>query len=158
MTDQIFGPAPIRHDTVVLNCASGPIQDLGVIADAFHATAKEAVGALRSDPGFGPRGGLDDYRAYPILFMYRHAVELSLKQVIIYGGFVLEYTKKGQLGDRVLREHGIRPLVAELNNLAPSTSGVTSGVVRRSQRLKSSMASLMRSQTLMRSHLRFATP
>ena len=55
--------------------------DLYFCAHAVHKTAKKLAGALKL--GSNPLGEFD---AYPVLLLYRHAVELFLKAIVLGEG------------------------------------------------------------------------
>lgn len=87
MTSKLFDAKSRPHGTVVLNWHGKPEEEFTFFAEAFHLTAKEAVATLRTDPHFGLHGSPHkDFRAYPIVFLYRHALELYLKAAILAGG------------------------------------------------------------------------
>lgn len=47
---------------------------------------QELVTALRQNPYFGLDGiPIEDFKAYPVVFLYRHALELYIKAVILAG-------------------------------------------------------------------------
>jgi hypothetical protein len=84
------------HGTVVLNWHNTPKKEFKFFAESFHLIAKEAVTALRQDPHFGLYGSpLMHFRAYPIVFLYRHALELYMKAVILEGAPMLSIYGKG---------------------------------------------------------------
>jgi len=67
------------------DCRSVPEQDLWICALSFRHSAKKLAEAFQSDPF-----PFMDYAAYPVVFMYRHALELSLKALVLgEGGNVL---------------------------------------------------------------------
>jgi hypothetical protein len=78
------------HGTVVLNWHGSPEREFRFFAEAFRLVAQEAVAALRNNPRFGLCGSpLDDFRTYPVVFLYRHALELYMKAVILVGSPML---------------------------------------------------------------------
>src|SRR5256885_11323364 len=64
-----------------LNRRSVPEQDLFLYARAFHAAAKTVAGTLEATCGL-----LTDFDACPVVFMYRHAIELHLKAIVLGEG------------------------------------------------------------------------
>lgn len=56
-----------------------PQQELGYYAQAYLEAARTLLRSLRR------RGGFSKIVAAPILFMYRHAIELYLKSIVIVG-------------------------------------------------------------------------
>jgi hypothetical protein len=70
--------------TVVLNWHGTPEREFTFFAESFRLVGQEAVTALRQNPYFGLDGiPTEDFRAYPIIFLYRHALELYMKAVIL---------------------------------------------------------------------------
>ena len=63
----------------VISFTSDPKGDFGAFAKGYMLAANRLVRLLLEAPRFS------DYEAYPVMFLYRHALELSLKH-IIYGG------------------------------------------------------------------------
>lgn len=100
------------HGRVILNYDGSPEGELTLFAEAFHLTAKEACTTLRQNPHFG----LDhiDFRAYPIVFLYRHALELYMKALILEGAPMLEIRGTGSIDrDRLLKTHSLDHLKQE---------------------------------------------
>lgn len=73
-----------------------PIEQFAPYAEAFHAAGKRLVGHLGEDPI------LRDRDALPIVFMYRHALELYLKAIIHVGAKLIRVGGKPQLDWRAL--------------------------------------------------------
>jgi hypothetical protein len=74
--DQNQGP----HKAVV-NWRKVPEQDLWRYARSFHTAAKTLAGTLELDSG-----PLSEFDVAPVVFMYRHAVELHLKAMVLGDG------------------------------------------------------------------------
>ncbi len=90
MNKRLFIDRTPGTGTVVLNWHGAPEREFRFIAEAFRTTAKESVDALREHKSLGLHGfPLEDFRAYPIVFLYRHALELYMKAALICGGPVL---------------------------------------------------------------------
>ena len=60
----------------VISWTGSPKSDFGVFAKGYLLAAEHLAQALLQRPRFS------DYEAYPVVFLYRHALELSLKHVI----------------------------------------------------------------------------
>lgn len=74
------------HGTVILNWHGTPEKEFTYIAEAFRVLAQEAVAKLRRNKRFGLHGlPIEDFRAYPIIFLYRHALELYMKAIVLVG-------------------------------------------------------------------------
>jgi hypothetical protein len=88
----------------VLNWRKVPERDLWLYARSFHKAAKKLAGALELDAG--PATYFD---ACPVVFMYRHAVELHLKAVVLGDGGNFLATKPDALS--VHKTHSVSWLV-----------------------------------------------
>lgn len=73
-----FKPGP--HNTV-LNWHNIPGQDLFLYARSFHEAAKALATSFQPDTNH-----LTDFDACPIVFRYRHALELHLKAMVLGEG------------------------------------------------------------------------
>jgi hypothetical protein len=62
--------------TFVISFTPNPKGDFGVFAKGYTLAANRLSGLLLDAPRFS------DYEAYPLVFLYRHALELSLKHII----------------------------------------------------------------------------
>ncbi|GCE03645.1 hypothetical protein [Dictyobacter aurantiacus] len=71
------------YGNVVLNFQPSAMNELGVYARAFHNAGQKLAEAMFSLPGY------HDIDACPIVFLYRHSLELCLK-AIVYEGFKIE--------------------------------------------------------------------
>ena len=110
MTRNLFDAKSRPHGTVVLNWHGTPEEEFTFFAEAFHLTARDAVATLRADPHFGLYGSPHkDFRAYPVVFLYRHALELYLKAVILAGGPMLSVRGDGTV-PRLRATHSLNAL------------------------------------------------
>lgn len=107
------------HGTVILNMMGTPEREFTLYAEAFYNIAREAVERLRDDPNYGlPGSTIDDFRAYPIVFLYRHALELYMKDVIRIGSPMLEIKgMKGIETKRLLSTHSLDLLRIDLEQV-----------------------------------------
>lgn len=60
----------------VISWTGNPKDDFGVFAKGYISAADHLAKSLLQRPRFS------DYEAYPVVFLYRHALELSLKHII----------------------------------------------------------------------------
>ena len=98
------------HGTVLLNWHGTPEKEFSYFAEAFHLVAREAVEALRQNPHFGVIP-IEDFRAYPVVFLYRHALELYMKAVILVGSPMLSIKGMGEVDrDDLLKTHNLDTL------------------------------------------------
>ena len=72
--NSLFSPSSDPMRTVVLNV--GGVETFGTLAEGYFNATKELL------QGFEARGGRPDFDIYPIIYLFRHAVELSLKDMI----------------------------------------------------------------------------
>lgn len=73
-----------RHPgNVVFNFRGRAINDLSAFAAGYHEAGKILVHKMESSSGYR------DYEGYPILFLYRHALELYLKAIVYRGAQLL---------------------------------------------------------------------
>lgn len=113
-------PGPFSHrlfcsgevkGNVIFNWIGSPIDQLPYYASAYHRAAQVLTERVRSSAGYRDSDG------YPILFLYRHALELYLKAVVLRGALLLEILDEKRLSlDRVFSSHQLscwlRPLRA----------------------------------------------
>lgn len=76
-----FGYTRIGVPMKTVNCQHVPARDLFLYAHSFHEAAKALAASFRIDPD-----ALAPSAAYPVVFMYRHAVELHLKAIVLGEG------------------------------------------------------------------------
>lgn len=98
-----------QDETVLLNWQGTPEEEFTFYAEAYHIVAKEALSALKEleTAGFH-KAPIDDFRAYPIVFLYRHSLELYMKAVIITGMPMLLMKTNTQINrDKLLNTHNI---------------------------------------------------
>lgn len=72
------------HSNVVFNFCSNPIDDLAPFAKGYHEAGKHLAGILAASPRY------PDFDGYPILFLYRHALELYMKAIVYRGAQLLQ--------------------------------------------------------------------
>jgi hypothetical protein len=86
--------------------SSLPQQELGFYAETYLEAARTLLRSLRR------RGGFSEIAAAPVLFMYRHAIELYLKSIIVVGN------RSGPADDeklfRSLKGHKLSPLLSRV--------------------------------------------
>jgi hypothetical protein len=107
------------HGTVVLNWHGTPEREFTLFAEAFHKVAQDAVAALHQNSLFGLYGSpIEDFRAYPVVFLYRHALELYMKAVILVGSPMLAIKGMTKVDrQRLLKTHSLDSLRKELERV-----------------------------------------
>ncbi len=108
-----------HHGTVVLNWHGTSERDFTEFAEAFHVVAKESVAALRKKQQFGLDGNpREDFLAYPIVFLYRHALELYMKAVLLVGAPMLSIKGRQEVNrETLLNTHSLDVLARELERV-----------------------------------------
>ncbi|HEX7151291.1 MAG TPA: hypothetical protein VF618_07365 [Thermoanaerobaculia bacterium] len=66
--------------------------EFGMMAEAYREAAQAAVNALSEDEVFTHSiSTAQGFRAYPVIFLYRQALELTLKGIIVAGSELMAY-------------------------------------------------------------------
>lgn len=99
-----------NHGNIVFNFRHSPVDDLVPFAMGYHAAGTALAKALATANGY------HDYDGYPILFLYRHALELYLKAVIAKAAhlapFVSEADEPPAIDwSRLWQEHSLEALL-----------------------------------------------
>ncbi|MFZ3149897.1 MAG: hypothetical protein WA137_12780 [Methanothrix sp.] len=72
------------HGNVVFNFRRNPINDFAPFAKGYQRAGKHLAEMLAHSPSF------PDFEGYPILFLYRHALELYMKAIVYRGAQLLQ--------------------------------------------------------------------
>ncbi len=99
------------HGTVILNWTGDEVFEFERMARAFHETGRQAADRL-VNLEIGVDGWpLHDFLAYPVVFLYRHALELHMKAIILAGAPVFVLRKQAQIDRNALfNEHSFERL------------------------------------------------
>ena len=118
-SNKLFNKNSNPKGTVVLNWHDTPESEFTYFAEAYHALAKKTVDDLKKNPGFGLYGSpLNDFLAYPIVFLYRHALELYMKAIILIAAPMLEIKEMGEVNrDKLLKNHSLDSLRQKLEQV-----------------------------------------
>jgi hypothetical protein len=104
------------HGNVVFNFRHDPIDDLAPFAAGYHEAGKRLAGILAASTGYR------DFDGYPILFLYRQALELYMKAIVYRGAQLLGLLDMGTLDtSKLLKVH-------RLSLLLPGVKAVFDGV------------------------------
>lgn len=109
-----------------------PVQDFGVFAKGYWQAANALVKELVEKPHFL------DYEAYPIVFLYRHAFELYLKNIFFRSQLLVWFKSLELLSEKNIFHHDLIslselfkniceiyfPEEGDLNNLATKTLNI----------------------------------
>lgn len=100
------------HGNVVLNFTSYPKGDLGSYAHAYQQAANSLVEVFRGKPYYS------DAEACPIVFLYRHSIELYLKEIVLWGaGLVHLQTGDALDVDGLFRRHEFELLLPHVKRV-----------------------------------------
>jgi len=107
------------HGTVILNWHGTPEREFTYFAEAFRVLAQESVAKLKTNRRFGLLGiPIEDFKAYPIIFLYRHALELYMKAVLLVGSKMLTFKGEPEIDrERTLKTHNLDVLRQELERV-----------------------------------------
>lgn len=102
----------LGHNNVVLNFMRNAKAEFRLYGDTYHEAAKKWLTAYKEAGG---RSSLD---ACPIVFLYRHALELNLKSIIIRGNNILELHDEQPVGDEgIFSTHSLTELMAAVEKI-----------------------------------------
>ena len=116
MTGPFCEPGRV-HGNIIVNWRSHPIRDVVAFATGYKNAALELVASLERAHGY------PDHRGYPILFLFRHSLELYLKALTYRAAqlYMLE-TELDMALPRLWKEHSlprlletVRPILAALD-------------------------------------------
>jgi hypothetical protein len=89
---------------VVLNFSGRPKHELGIQSEAYHRSARVLV------ESFAGHGGYNDFDGCPIVYLYRHSLELAIKALLILGNQIALLLQNEELGtdeSRLFRDHAL---------------------------------------------------
>lgn len=116
---RLFEDSGQHHGTVILNWVGTPEREFTWYGQAFHEAGKQLVDQLKEDPSFGPDGfPPDSFKALPIVYLYRHTMELYLKGIILAGAGVLRLRGEPALDIKdALDTHSLQSLLAKVERI-----------------------------------------
>jgi len=96
-----------RHGNVVFNLPGRrAVEDLAIFAEGYHWAGRQLAGQIAASPGYA------DYEGYPVLFLYRHALELYLKALVYRGALLLGLISEEKINtDRLFERHELTRLM-----------------------------------------------
>ncbi|OGC04431.1 hypothetical protein A2276_08675 [candidate division WOR-1 bacterium RIFOXYA12_FULL_43_27] len=108
------------HGNVVLNFRKDSLSEFGAYAEAYHEAGKLLVCRLDESEGYS------DIQACPIVFLYRHALELYIKGIIIDGNNILSLLGKTPVVDtNDLGKHDLLPLIPAIKQVFTAIGWLT---------------------------------
>jgi hypothetical protein len=78
--------------------------DFHIYAKGYRMAAKSLYDKLVSQNEYG------DYEGYPIVFLYRHAFELNLKNIIYWAVRLTKFKKSKQIDEKLYTHHLLKEL------------------------------------------------
>ena len=93
-----------NHSTFDITFTKDPKNDFGVFAKGYYSAASMLAENLLS------RGNFADYDAYPVVFLYRHSLELYLKNVIYKSALLSKFKGLSDTKDRLYNNHKLTQL------------------------------------------------
>ena len=115
----LFTRAGTQNENVLLNWQNTPEEEFTLYAKAYHTVAKEAVAVLKNYQYAGfHKVPIDDFRAYPVVFLYRHSLELYMKSVILIAAPMLKMKNIAEIDrEKLLNTHSLDSLRQKLEQV-----------------------------------------
>lgn len=92
------------HGSFVAHFTNDPASDFGIWARGYQEAARRLTESLLIEPGIG------DNDAYPVVFLYRHALELYLKGGVLKANRLAGLMGQAELCERLKFDHRLVPL------------------------------------------------
>lgn len=100
------------HGNVVLNFTAYPKTELGIYALAYRNAADNLVEVIKK------RKWYSDIDACPIVFLYRHSIELYLKAIILWGSGLVRLQSGEHIStNRLFATHRFRELLPAVRRI-----------------------------------------
>jgi hypothetical protein len=96
-----FYDKPIDQTYFSISFTSNPKYDFATFAKGYSSAASMLASQLIGRMGF------PDYDAYPVVFLYRHAFELSLKNIIYWSARLLAFKGVEDIGEKLYNTHDL---------------------------------------------------
>src|SRR5271154_5716323 len=85
----------------VISFTNDPMGDFAAFAKGYKRAANRLARSLLRAPRF------PDYDAYPVVFLYRHALELSLKHIVYAGAQLAAFRRMDDINDKLRNDHNL---------------------------------------------------
>lgn len=95
----------------VVSFTANPTNDFGVFAKGYKLAADRLTNLLLERTRFS------DYEAYPIVFLYRHALELALKHIIYTSVTLLAFKSLDNIEGKLKNTHDLSKLAQTVESL-----------------------------------------
>jgi hypothetical protein len=96
-----FYDNPIDRTYFSISFTSNPKYDFAAFAKGYSSAASMLANQLIERINF------PDYDAYPVVFLYRHAFELSLKNIIYWSARLLAFKGVEDIGEKLYNTHDL---------------------------------------------------
>lgn len=106
-----YNDIPSRHNVVSSFTTNNPKYDFWAFAKGYHLAAKTLADRLLKENGF------PDYDGYPIVFLYRHAFELRLKDIIYWSTKLASFRSLPAIDNKLYITHNLSELSQAATNL-----------------------------------------
>ena len=109
----------ILNNTVLNNWHDTLENELTYIAETFRVLAQKEVSRLKKNKQLCLHElPIEDFRAYPIVFLYRHAIELYLKAIILVGSDMLTLKDQPKMErQQLFKTHNLDKLRQEVERV-----------------------------------------
>lgn len=124
-----FFESDSANGSFVIHFTQDPMTDFGIWAEGYAQAASSLSQTLVARPF------AQDSEAYPVVFLYRHALELYLKAVIIEGGH-LNWLRHQDAAEKLHTTHRLPPLVELADRILAKAFPGDPSVVSLVERLK----------------------
>src|SRR5262249_4439855 len=106
---RLFLDSGRRHGTVILNWHGTPEAEFTYFAESFRLLAQESAARLKRNGEFSLDGtSLEHFKVYPVVFLYRHALELYMKAILLVGSPILKLRGQGNVDrETILSTHNL---------------------------------------------------
>lgn len=111
-----------NHHNIVISFTASPKYDFGSFATGYYQAAKKLAEDFLSESGHR------DYEGYPIVFLYRHALELNLKNIIYHAIRLCSFKEIEVIYNKLYNTHDLTLLfelsIELLHKLLPEDFGI----------------------------------
>src|SRR6185436_20259393 len=107
-TDYVLDRSTAPHGSVALDWSYNPPGEMAAWASCFHFAAETLVRDISKRETYADR------EACPIVFLYRHALELSLKALLLEAAMLMQAEGEEPDFSEQLSKHDLKPLAAQL--------------------------------------------
>jgi hypothetical protein len=118
----VLGDVRYNRHNFVASFIDNPRGQFGVYAVGYRLAAETVVESLVR------KGGFRDYEAYPVVYLYRHAFELHLKNIVYRVALLLSFNGEESVDTDYDNQHALCPLAerasAVLEKAFPDDAGL----------------------------------